>query len=109
MASDKVLQVTDATFESEVIQSDGLTIVDFWAPWCAPCRAISPILDKLAEANDGKLRVAKVNVDENVQVAQQYRVAAIPTVLYVKGGAVVEQVVGSKPEKFFQELVQKHI
>ena len=109
MASDKVVEVTDATFEEQVLRADVLTIVDFWAPWCAPCRAIGPILDQIAEQFDGRVKVAKVNVDDNVQVAQQFRVAAIPTVLYVKDGNVVEQVVGSKPKDFFGNLVDKHV
>ena len=109
MASDKVMQVTDAAFQSEVLDSDVPVIVDFWAPWCAPCRAIAPIMEALAETYEGKLKVAKVNVDENTDVAQKYRITAIPTVILVKGGEVVEQAVGSKSKAWFEELVERHV
>ena len=109
MASDKVMQVTDAAFQSEVLQSDVPVIVDFWAPWCAPCRAIAPVMESLAEKYEGRLKVAKVNVDENTEVAQRYRITAIPTVILVKGGAVVEQAVGGKSKSWFEELVERHI
>ena len=108
MASDKIVELTDASYEAEVEKSDVLTVVDFWAPWCAPCRAIGPILEGLAEDFDGRLKVCKMNVDEHTTVAGRFRVTAIPTVLFVKGGQVVEQVVGSKTKGFFKELVERH-
>lgn len=108
MANGIVLDVTDQSFKSEVLESNIPVIVDFWAPWCGPCKAIAPILAQVAEEFGGKVKVAKVNVDENIEVAQQFRVTAIPTILFVKGGEVVEQVVGSRPKAFFQELLQRH-
>lgn len=108
MASDKVMQVTDAAFERDVLQSDVPVIVDFWAPWCAPCRAIAPIMDALAEKYEGRLKVAKVNVDENTQIAGQFRITAIPTVLLIKDGKVAEQAVGSKSRTWYEELVERY-
>jgi thioredoxin 1 len=108
MASDKVMQVTDAAFQRDVLQSDVPVIVDFWAPWCAPCRAIAPIMDALAEKFEGRLKVAKVNVDENTEIAQRYRITAIPTVLLVKDGEVKEQAVGSKSRTWYEELVERY-
>lgn len=108
MASGKTVELTDATFDTEVMESDVLTIVDFWAPWCAPCRAIAPILESLAEEFEGRVKICKMNVDEHTAVAQKYRVTAIPTVLFVKDKQVAEQVVGSKTKSFFKELVERH-
>lgn len=108
MASDKIVELTDATFASDVLTSDVLFIVDFWAPWCAPCRAIAPILESLAGEYEGRVKVGKMNVDEHTEVARQFRITAIPTVLIVKGGQVVEQVVGSKTKAAFKELVERH-
>ncbi len=109
MGSENLIEVTDSTFEAEVLQSKVPVLVDFWAPWCAPCRAIAPVLEELARAHQGRLKVVKVNLDDNIAVAQQYRVTAIPTVIMVKDGAPVEQVVGSKNKQFFEELVARHL
>jgi thioredoxin 1 len=109
MGSAQILEVTDATFDAEVLQSKIPVIVDFWAPWCAPCRAIAPILDDLAQKNAGRIKVVKVNLDDNMEAAQRYRVTAIPTVLIIKEGQVAEQVVGGKSAHFFAELVERHV
>ena len=99
--------VTDATFEDEVIQSDTPVVLDFWAEWCAPCRAISPILRQLAEDYDGKIKVVKMNIDENPQTPGKYGVRAIPTVLAFQNGQVIQQVQGARPKAAFEEMVQK--
>ena len=99
--------VTDATFEAEVIQSNVPVVLDFWAEWCAPCRAISPIIKQLAEDYDGKIKVVKMNIDENPQTPGKYGVRAIPTVLAFQNGQVVEQVQGARPKAAFEEMAQK--
>lgn len=90
-----VLEVTDKNFEAEVLKSDLPVLVDFWAEWCGPCKMISPIVDEISTDLDGKLKVAKVNVDEAQSLAGQYNVMSIPTLLVFKGGEPVEQIVGA--------------
>ncbi|MBU1708278.1 thioredoxin [bacterium] len=101
-----VTNATDATFESDVLKSDVLTVVDFWAPWCAPCRMISPILEEIAAENEGHLRLVKVNVDENPQSAVTYGIQAIPNLLFFKDGKVVDQAVGAVPKAVLAERIK---
>ena len=101
--------VSDATFDADVLKAEGAVLVDFWAPWCGPCRAVAPVLEKIAEQYDGRVRVAKLNVDENQMTAQTYGIRSIPTVALFMGGEVVDGVLGSAPIAFFQEMLDKHI
>jgi len=93
--SDKIVQLTDDTFEAEVLQSDLPVLVDFWAEWCGPCKMIAPILDELADEYEGKVKIGKLNIDENQQTAPQYGVRGIPTLILVKNGSVEAQQVGA--------------
>ncbi len=103
----EVGDVTDQTFESEVLQSDTPAIVDFWAEWCAPCRQIAPIVKDLAAQYGDQVKIVKMNIDENPSTPGKYGVRAIPTVLAFKGGTVVEQITGARPKSAFEEMVQK--
>jgi thioredoxin 1 len=107
MASQTLLEVTDANFESDVLKSSLPVLIDFWAVWCAPCRAIAPHVDALAAQFDGKIRVGKCDIDANPQVPTRYDVRSIPTLLMFKDGQVVGQVVGAVPRAKLEELVKK--
>ena len=103
------LHVTDSEFEQQVLKSELPVIVDFWAPWCGPCRMVAPILDKIASENDGKLVVAKVNTDENIEYAQKYGVQGIPTMLFIHQGKVVHTQVGALPEGMLKDAVNQFL
>ncbi len=103
------IHVTDDAFDKTVLKSDLPVIVDFWAPWCGPCRMVAPILDKLAKEYAGKLLVAKVNTDDNPQWAMKYNVQGIPTMLFVAGGKVVHQQVGAMPEPMLRSVVEQFL
>lgn len=109
MASDKVVELTDDAFESEVSQSSVPVLVDFWASWCAPCKAISPVVDELAEAYDGQVKICKLNVDENPATPAQFGVRGIPTLILFKGGQVADQVVGAVPKTQLEGMLKKAI
>jgi thioredoxin 1 len=100
--------VTDSTFESEVINSPTPVLVDFWAEWCQPCRMIAPHLEKVAGEQEGKLKVVKLNVDENPKMMQQFGIRGIPTLILFKGGQAVETIVGLKSAKEITEIVGRH-
>jgi thioredoxin 1 len=104
-----VIAVNDASFEDEVEKSDGLTIVDFWATWCGPCRMIAPILDQLAVEYEGKVKVTKVDVDANIKTGSRFNVRSIPMLLFFKGGKVVDQIIGAVPKAHIESKLQKHV
>jgi thioredoxin 1 len=103
----ETLEVTDDTFEAEILQSDKPAVVDFWAEWCAPCRAISPIMQQLSEEYGDRLKITKMNIDDSPRTPGEYGVRAIPTVLAFHNGQVVEQLVGARPKASFDEMVKK--
>ena len=106
MSSSEVVHLTDAAFDKAVLKSAVPVMVDFWAPWCGPCRQIAPILDALATKYDGKIIVAKVNVDENQQYAGQYGIQSIPALLFFKDGQVVDKIVGAGPAKMYEQKIE---
>ena len=103
-----IIPVTDDNFEQEVEKHDGLTIVDFWATWCGPCRIIAPILDQLATEYAGKVKVAKLDVDANIRTGSRFNVRSIPTLLFFKGGRVVDQIIGAVPRTHIEAKLQQH-
>ena len=103
------MDLTSENFQSEVIESDLPVLVDFWAPWCGPCKMMSPIIDEVAKVLDGKVKVAKVNVDENQELAQQHSVMSIPTFVVFKGGQAAEQFSGAMTKEALQEKLEKHV
>jgi thioredoxin 1 len=106
-AAAKPVTTTDASFARDVMQSPIPVVVDFWAPWCGSCRMVAPVLEKMAAEYGGRLRIVKLNVDENPQTGMQYQVQGIPTMLFVKNGQVVNRVVGALPEPRLREQVEK--
>ncbi len=109
MASNAIFEVTDSNFDQDVLKSDQPVLVDFWAAWCGPCRAIAPIVDELAQQFQGKIKVGKMDVDSNSATPMRYKVTGIPTLLVFKGGQVVEQLVGYRPKDAIQQALEKHI
>ncbi len=105
----KYLTVSDATFESEVLKSDKPVLVDFWAPWCGPCRMIAPIVEELANDYDGKATIAKVNVDDNPKISMQFGIRSIPTLLIFKNGQVVDQIVGAVPKGVIESKLKSQL
>jgi len=101
-----VIEISDKDFEQQVLKSSLPVVVDFWAPWCGPCRMIGPIVEKLSEEFKGKLKFCKVNVDENQQLASKYKVMSIPTLIFFKNGQLIEQSMGAVPEKTLRSKVQ---
>lgn len=106
---DEPIHVTDVTFERAVLQSSVPVVVDFWAPWCAPCKMVAPILDKLAKELSGKILIAKVNTDENPEWASKYGVQGIPTMLFISNGKIVHRQVGALPERMLRDAITQFI
>jgi len=101
-----VINVTNQTFEEEVVKSDLPVLVDLWAPWCRPCLIIAPVVEKLAEEYNGRFKFCRLNVDENPQTAAKYQVMSIPTLLFFKGGKIVDTVIGAVPEQVLQPKIE---
>lgn len=104
-----VLNVTDESFEQEVKKAGVPVLVDFWAPWCGPCRALAPVIEELASEYEGKLKVVKVNTDDSLQTAQNYHISGIPTLIIFKDGEPVEQMVGNHKKSTLTEVLNKHL
>ncbi|OIP31840.1 MAG: thioredoxin [Deltaproteobacteria bacterium CG12_big_fil_rev_8_21_14_0_65_43_10] len=107
LEKEKAVHLTDDSFNAEVINSDKPTLVDFWAPWCGPCKMVGPIVEELAEEYDGKVNICKLNVDENPKTPAQYSVRSIPTLIMFKAGKSTDQVVGAVPKAKIEELIKK--
>ncbi|MCD6227577.1 thioredoxin [Candidatus Micrarchaeota archaeon] len=105
------IEVDDDSFEKEVIQKSNevLVVVDFWAPWCMPCRVLGPVLEKIADEYDGKFLLAKINVQENTMVADKYQILSIPNVKFFRNGGVVDEFVGAMPEQIVKQYIDKNI
>ncbi|MGG6270387.1 thioredoxin [Leptolyngbya sp. AN03gr2] len=102
-------QVTDSSFDQEVLQSEVPVLVDFWAPWCGPCRMVAPVVDEIATQYEGKVKVVKLNTDENPGVASKYGIRSIPTLMIFKGGQRVDMVVGAVPKTTLSNTLEKHL
>jgi thioredoxin 1 len=99
------IEFTDGNFQSEVLNAEGRVLVDFWAPWCGPCRQIAPLIDQLAEQYSGSVKIGKLNIDENPKVTEQYGIQSIPTLLVFSGGEVVERFVGMPPKAKLEQAL----
>jgi len=103
------LEFTDAAFKKDVLESDKLTVVDFWAEWCGPCRAIGPVIEDLSKEYAGKIQVGKLNVDHNPEVSINYGITSIPAILFFKNGQVVDKLVGAQPKSNFVKKIEQHM
>ena len=109
MMSDKIVQLTDDSFEADVLQASGLVLVDFWAEWCGPCKMIAPVLDEIATEYEGKVTVGKLNIDQNADTPPKYGVRGIPTLLLFKGGEIVDTKVGALSKTQLKEFLDKNL
>jgi len=103
------LEFTDANFQSTVMESDKLTVIDFWAEWCGPCRAIGPVIEELATEYAGKVNIGKVNVDVNPTLSMNFGITSIPAIFFVKGGQVVDKQIGAVPKSVLDKKIQSHL
>ncbi|HMR92434.1 MAG TPA: thioredoxin [Chitinophagaceae bacterium] len=102
-------EFNDSNFQADVLASDKLSVVDFWAEWCGPCRAIGPVIEELSKEYEGKVNIGKVNVDNNPQVSTNYGITSIPAILFIKGGQVVDKLVGAQPKGNFVKKIEAHL
>jgi thioredoxin 1 len=109
MASDKILTVTDQNWDQEVLKSDQPVLVDFWAQWCGPCRMVAPVLEQLAGEMEGKVRIAKLDVDSNQQTAYQFQVSSIPTFILFKNGQMADRMMGAMPKSAFENFINRNL
>ena len=105
MAGENLLEITDDNFEAEVLKSDIPVLVDLWAPWCGPCRIVGPIIEELAGEYAGKMKVGKLNVDDNSETAMKYQVQSIPTILIFKDGQEIQRIIGARPKPAFKKEI----
>ena len=103
------VEFTDSNFQTEVLSSEKLTVIDFWAEWCGPCRAIGPVIEELSKEYSGKVNVGKVNVDHNPQLSINYGITSIPAILFIKGGKVVDKQIGAVPKSVLDKKIQSHL
>lgn len=108
MANDKIIELSSDNFQDE-IQNQGTILVDFWAEWCGPCRMVAPVLEELAEEMDGKVRIGKLNVDENQELSMQYQVQSIPTFVLFKDGEVADRMMGAMPKAAFEKFIERNV
>lgn len=109
MASEAIVELNDASFDSEVISSDKPVLVDFWAPWCGPCKALGPVIDEISNDFVDKVKVGKVNVDENPEISMKFGIRSIPTLIVFKDGEVQEQIVGAVPKSEIEKALEKFV
>lgn len=107
--SENVLTITNDNFEKEVLQADKPVLVDFWAAWCEPCRMVAPIIDQIADEYAGRVKVGKVNVDEQSELSEKYRIMSIPTLMVFKNGAIAESVMGARSREALAAMLDKHL
>lgn len=105
----KAIQITTENFESEVLGWDGVVLVDFWASWCGPCKMVSPLIDELASDYEGRAKICKINVDEQMELAQKFKVMTIPTILIFKNGEAVDKAVGAKPKSDYAQMIENNL
>ena len=103
------LELTDSNFQTQVLESDKLTVVDFWAEWCGPCRAIGPVIEELSKEYSGRINVGKVNVDQNPDLSVNYGITSIPAILFIKGGKVVDKQIGAVPKSVLDKKIASHL
>jgi len=109
MASEAIIEVSDSNFESEVVNSDVPVLIDFWAPWCGPCRAIAPIVEEISSSYEGKIKVGKMNVDENQATTMKFGIRSIPTLIMFKGGEAIDQIIGAVPKGEIEKVVERSL